>query len=152
MKSKGFTLIELLAVIVILAIIALIATPIVLGIIDESKTNTSKVSAQYIVDAVESAYSIAYTQNQGMTPMMSQVHTAFKMKNATWDLKAKKITSSDVVVTIDYNEEEGTMQAKCKEFGIESQIMQVNPETESNQNGSGDDSQSGTGEGTGTGA
>ena len=33
MKEKGFTLIELLAVIVILAIIALIATPIILGII-----------------------------------------------------------------------------------------------------------------------
>ena len=35
--KKGFTLIELLAVIVILAIIALIATPIVLSIIDEKK-------------------------------------------------------------------------------------------------------------------
>ena len=35
--KKGFTLIELLAVIVILAIIALIATPIVLDIIDSSK-------------------------------------------------------------------------------------------------------------------
>ena len=37
MKKKGFTLIELLAVIVILAIIALIATPIILNIISDSK-------------------------------------------------------------------------------------------------------------------
>ena len=37
MKKKGFTLIELLAVIVILAIIALIATPIIMNIIDRSK-------------------------------------------------------------------------------------------------------------------
>ena len=37
MNKKGFTLIELLAVIVILAIIALIATPIVLNLISESK-------------------------------------------------------------------------------------------------------------------
>ncbi|MDD3452803.1 MAG: prepilin-type N-terminal cleavage/methylation domain-containing protein, partial [Bacilli bacterium] len=32
MKKTGFTLIELLAVIVILAIIALIATPMILGV------------------------------------------------------------------------------------------------------------------------
>ena len=37
MKNKGFTLIELLAVIVILAIIALIATPTILGVIEKSK-------------------------------------------------------------------------------------------------------------------
>ena len=35
--KRGFTLIELLAVIVILAIIALIATPLVLNVIDDSK-------------------------------------------------------------------------------------------------------------------
>ena len=36
-NNKGFTLIELLAVIVILAIIALIATPMILGVIDTAK-------------------------------------------------------------------------------------------------------------------
>ena len=35
--KKGFTLIELLAVIVILAIIALISTPMILGIIEKAK-------------------------------------------------------------------------------------------------------------------
>ncbi|MDD3392947.1 MAG: prepilin-type N-terminal cleavage/methylation domain-containing protein, partial [Bacilli bacterium] len=34
---KGFTLIELLAVIVILAIIALIATPLIMNIINEAQ-------------------------------------------------------------------------------------------------------------------
>ena len=36
-KKQGFTLIELLAVIVILAVIALIATPIILNVIEDSK-------------------------------------------------------------------------------------------------------------------
>ena len=55
MKEKGFTLIELLAVIVILAIIALIATPIILGIIKDSKEESNKRSAELYIDAVEQA-------------------------------------------------------------------------------------------------
>ena len=35
--KKGFTLIELLAVIIILAVIALIATPVVLNVTENSK-------------------------------------------------------------------------------------------------------------------
>ena len=55
MKKNAFTLIELLAVIVILAIIALIATPIILGIINDSKEQTNKISAENYIDAVEQA-------------------------------------------------------------------------------------------------
>ena len=45
MKKKGFTLIELLAVIVVLTIIALIATPIVARVINSSKGSANKISA-----------------------------------------------------------------------------------------------------------
>ena len=55
MKKNAFTLIELLAVIVILAIIALIATPIILGIINDSKEQSTKRSAENYIDAVEQA-------------------------------------------------------------------------------------------------
>ena len=44
-KKNGFTLIELLAVIVILAIIALIATPIILNLINEARKGAAKDSA-----------------------------------------------------------------------------------------------------------
>ena len=53
--KKGFTLVELLAVIVILAIIALIATPVVLGIINNSRESARLRSAEFYLDAVEQA-------------------------------------------------------------------------------------------------
>lgn len=46
MKKKGYTLIELLAVIVILAIIALIITPVITGIINLAKERSDKLSAE----------------------------------------------------------------------------------------------------------
>ncbi len=52
-KRNGFTLVELLAVIVILALIALIATPIILNIINDTKKSSIKQSAIGYVDAVE---------------------------------------------------------------------------------------------------
>jgi len=55
MSKKGFTLIELLAVIVILAIIALIATPIVLNIIKDSRESATLRSAENYMDAVNNA-------------------------------------------------------------------------------------------------
>ena len=55
MKRKGFTLIELLAVIVVLAIIALIATPIVLNLINNARVGAAEQSATGYVKAVENA-------------------------------------------------------------------------------------------------
>ena len=121
MKSKGFTLIELLAVIVILAIIALIATPIVLGIIEDSRENTNKVSAQYIVDMVEKAYSIAYTDNMGSTPTVEDISKAFKMSGAEWrvdeDTGEQQIVSSngEVVCSVDSTTTSGELKVICKD-------------------------------------
>ena len=56
MKNKGFTLIELLAVIVILAIIALIATPIILGIIEDARDSAKERSAELVYTGVQYAY------------------------------------------------------------------------------------------------
>ena len=51
MKKNAFTLIELLAVIVMLSIIALIATPIILNVINDAKENAFKESINGIVDS-----------------------------------------------------------------------------------------------------
>ena len=54
-NKKGFTLIELLAVIVVLAIIALIATPIVMNTIKRSKKGAAERSADNYIKQVETA-------------------------------------------------------------------------------------------------
>ena len=56
--KKGFTLIELLAVIVILAIIALIATPTILGVIETARKGAAESSALGYIDAVEKQIAI----------------------------------------------------------------------------------------------
>ena len=54
--KKGFTLIELLAVIVVLAIISLIATPIVLNIIENSQTVADERSLEQYAKVMQTAY------------------------------------------------------------------------------------------------
>ena len=53
--KKGFTLVELLAVIVILALIALITIPMVLGTVDKSEDSADKRSAENYRRAVKNA-------------------------------------------------------------------------------------------------
>ena len=50
--KKGFTLIELLAVIIILAIVALIATPIILNVIEDARISTGKSEASMIYSGI----------------------------------------------------------------------------------------------------
>lgn len=72
-NKKGFTLIELLAVIVILAIIALIATPIILNMINDAKKSAAKDSAYGYIDAVEKYITLA--------SMGKDINTAYDPKN-----------------------------------------------------------------------
>ena len=55
MSKRGFTLVELLAVIVILALIALITIPMVLGTVDKSENSADKRSAENYRRAVKNA-------------------------------------------------------------------------------------------------
>ncbi|MDR6549672.1 prepilin-type N-terminal cleavage/methylation domain-containing protein [Paenibacillus qinlingensis] len=50
-EEKGFTLIELLAVIVILAVIAAIAVPYILGVIEKSKKNADVATFHQVYEA-----------------------------------------------------------------------------------------------------
>ena len=67
-NMKGFTLIELLAVIVILAAIALITTPIVIGLISDSHKSTFRNSVEGIYRTIQEDYTeYGYTNTQTYT-------------------------------------------------------------------------------------
>ena len=67
MRNKGFTLIELLAVIIILSIVALIATPIILRIIKDTKKEASNRSVEMYAKAVENAI-MSYQMKENKMP------------------------------------------------------------------------------------
>ena len=67
LKNKyGFTLIELLAVIVVLAIIALIATPIVMNTIKNAKKGAAERTADNYIKQVETAVAEAKLENKSV--------------------------------------------------------------------------------------
>lgn len=80
-KEKGFTLIELLAVIVILAIIALISTPIIIGVIEKARKGAFEDSAYGVLDAGK----IYFTERLGDTNAFSK--TTFDFSESVNDLK-----------------------------------------------------------------
>ena len=124
MKSKkGFTLIELLAVIVILAIIALIATPIVLGIIEDARNNAKERSKELVIQSVELAYSTAFMVD-GSAPALTAVQDAFKMDGATWNRAENKITTKDDV-TCEVTTTNNNLSVDCKDGNVTTSSMEI---------------------------
>lgn len=123
MKNKGFTLIELLAVIVILAIIALIATPVILGIINDSRTQAKKRSAEMVFTGVQYAYTAAlYGSAQGTNvetnPVGSDIAAKFTADNAfidgtPTDTEFKIKTSDGAYCLVTINTTAYDVKVKC---------------------------------------
>ena len=67
MKKKGFTLIELIAVLVILAILALIVTPLVMSIIKKARISADKRSIDAYGRSIELAIA-SYLLDEGKFP------------------------------------------------------------------------------------
>jgi len=118
-NNAGFTLIELLAVVVILGIIALIAFPLIGGIIEKSKIDATKGTAISIGDAARlyiigekngnfggdqgQGVSVALTDLQGTNPpyIQSDVKDGWgnTLKSATATFDANGTLQSVTVVT-----------------------------------------------------
>ena len=82
MKNKGFTLIELLAVIVILAIITLIATPIILNIIEDARVESNKRSIDNYARAIKNAVA-SYQLKKNEAP--KSIDDLYKINNGIKD-------------------------------------------------------------------
>ncbi len=84
--KKGFTLIELLAVIIILAIVALIATPIILDVVEDAKMSAASSEANVIVSGINTYCATA--------EMKAQIDDSYT------DICADGVTSSEVATMV----------------------------------------------------
>lgn len=104
-RNNGFTLIELLAVIIILAVIALIATPIVLNVVDGAKKSAAESSVRGYVDAIQMARYDYMFAHQGAEP------TEEEFQAMTNDAKVKGEKPTECVIDL----EDGVVVASgCK--------------------------------------
>ncbi|MBE6159885.1 MAG: prepilin-type N-terminal cleavage/methylation domain-containing protein [Lactobacillales bacterium] len=94
-NKKGFTLIELLAVIVILAIIALIATPIILNMINDARKSAAVDSAYGYIEAIEYQNSMSKLNNEKYKAITSKDVSTI---NGLVNLKGTKPTSGNVEI------------------------------------------------------
>ena len=104
MKKKGFTLIELLAVIIILAVIALIVTPIVLNVVDSAKESARKSSVAGFADAMKLGVSDYMFQNSGELPTIDEDF------QKTYNSKGESVICEGVYSTDSY----GIVLHNCK--------------------------------------
>ena len=103
-KNKGFTLVELLAVIVILALIALIATPIILNVINDAKKQAAKDSAYGYMDAVEKYIVSSELEDKSIQDgrySVEELNKKISVKGSTPDngtikIKSKTVKSYDI--------------------------------------------------------
>lgn len=117
MKKKGFTLIELLAVIVILAIIALIATPMILGVIEKAKRGAAIDSVHGILEAGEE-----YQVNQMFDG--KEIQTNIDVTGNILTYKGSKPDSGTLLI-----DEKGNMSiiAKYGKYCIEKKFNDTEP-------------------------
>ena len=85
-NKKGFTLIELLAVIVILAVIALIATPIIMNMIENAKKGAAKSSALHYLNGLD--YAITQHEIYGKTEVLTGEYD-LSVVNQTFNVKER---------------------------------------------------------------
>ena len=94
-KNRGFTLIELLAVIVILAVIALIATPLIMGTITKAKKNAAIDSAYGYMRAMET--SIGRIHVEDASKIMEQEEITF-----TVDDNGESLVTDGATMEVNY--------------------------------------------------
>ena len=118
--KKGFTLIELLAVIVILAVIALITTPMILGVIETSKVEAAKASATGYIESIEVYIGTSEINNKtnlkanekyNVTEITTMNDGAIEALNDLVEIKGEEPSGTEDYITLDeqYKVKEGKL-------------------------------------------
>ncbi len=104
MRRRGFTLIEVLAVLVVLGVISLIAVPITLNLINESRINSFKSSTDGMIKSIEMYYVKSagddLTLNLGNDEVMNALDFTGKKPTAGYAY----ITREGIISILMYNE------------------------------------------------
>ena len=114
MKRKGFTLIELLAVIVVLAIIALIATPIVMNTIKNAKKGAAERTADNYIKQVETTIAEKKLENNPLTDGLYTIDSNGNLtgngltESVTIDMSGTKPSGGTVKISNGLVSKEGT--------------------------------------------
>ncbi len=133
---KGFTLVELLAVIVILAVLALITTPILLNVIESSRKSTALNSAEGYVRAV-SNYLIMNEVSDGLYSVLDNnikaEYTGTGPSNGSITIKKGDIESANLCInkySIDYIDGVSSISENdyCKDTNNKTLIIKKNNE------------------------
>ena len=109
--KKGFTLIELLAVIIILAIVALIATPIILDVVEDAKKSAAKSEVSMILSGIQS-----YCTTEDMKVQMGSVQASAAKCSGKASITAADVATmvnlgNAKVTSITYNPTSGAVTA-----------------------------------------
>ena len=123
-KKQGFTLIELLAVIVILAVIALTATPIILNVIEDSKKGAAEQSVIGYINGIENSVLVSELDNNSLED------GSYNINELNVEVKGNKPSSGNVTLEngivvdavmcmngyrINYANSKSEVQGKCDE-------------------------------------
>src|SRR5574344_431649 len=119
MKKKGFTLIELLAVIVILAIIAIIVTPIITGVIKKAKDSADLRSAEAYVKAGENYFSQSPLNNSTLdTNVIDDLEVSSNKASDGSSLVVNSDGTTDMAIIIDDKCYRKTFSESIKDISI----------------------------------
>ena len=139
-NKKGFTLIELLAVIVILAIIALIATPIILNMINNARKSASIDSAYGYIEAIEFNNSMAQMDNKKYTLIndgtdidITTIEDKVKLKgtrptSGSINIEKGKVGSANLCINgyeVNYQNNVATVVKKCNETIVKKEYINL---------------------------
>ena len=129
-NKKGFTLIELLAVIVILAIIALIATPIILNIIDDTRDSSQLRGAELYLDTVTKSIAAAQLNTSSIP---DGEYTIMSNGNLCNELNGTTCAGTEIEVDVDKTIPTGTVVIKNSRVvasnGTSETVLVINNET-----------------------